>query len=299
MELVNKYMEYLRYEKNCSSHTEISYFNDLKQFSEFLKKEYPNESWTSVKPVMVRQWMVALIEAKNSPRTVNRKLSALKAFYRFLQLKNYIQLNKINKISGPKTSKKLPTFVLDNDINQLLEFVYSHVENFVDFRNVLILEMFYFTGMRRAELIGIRDTDIDSYNRTILVNGKRNKQRLIPISQVFLDRIREYQVFRDSEIDCPQALFVRENGTPLYPKMVYNIVVKQLEQIPTLSKMSPHVLRHTFATSMLNSGADINAVKELLGHASLAATEIYTHTSLDELKNIYKRAHPREEHKKE
>lgn len=294
MRLVDKYMEYLRYEKNFSSHTEISYFKDLLQFRSFLDEEFPNTTWEMVSASMVRNWLASMMEAEKTARTINRKLSAVKAFYRFLLQKNYISKNQVKNISGPKNTKKLPSFVVDDDINQLLENLYSSVENFVSYRNVIILEMFYLTGIRKAELIGIKDEDIDSYSKTIRVTGKRNKQRLMPIDVAFLDRIEEYKNTRDREVDCSQALFVRENGEPLYPKLVYNIVTKQLQGIPTLANTNPHILRHTFATSMLNAGADINAVKELLGHASLAATEIYTHTSLEELKNIYKLAHPRE-----
>lgn len=294
MKLVDKYMEYLRYEKNFSSHTEISYFNDLLQFRTFLDENFPDTTWATVEVSMVRGWLANLMELKKTARTINRKLSALKAFYRFLLQKEYIEKNQIRNISGPKNTKRLPAFVVDDDLNQLLENLYSSVENFVSYRNVIILEMFYLTGIRKAELIGIKDDDIDVCNKTIRVTGKRNKQRLIPIDAAFLGKIEDYQKTRDQEVERAQALFVRENGEPLYPKLVYNIVTKQLQEIPTLANTNPHVLRHTFATSMLNAGADINAVKELLGHASLAATEVYTHTSLEELKNIYKLAHPRE-----
>lgn len=294
MELVQKYIEYLRYEKNSSSHTEISYFNDLKQLWQFVQDNYPEVLWLSLSEDIVREWVVELMEQGVSARSVNRKLSAVKAFYKFLVFKNYLQKSPINTLRGPKIKKKLPTFVVDHDLNLLLDQMYALGDDFISLRNVLILEMFYLTGMRRAELIGIKDDDIDYIEHTIRVTGKRNKQRLIPIDDELLAKIKRYKEQRDLEVsNRPMVLFVRENGLALYPRLVYKIVVDLLSAIPSLSKMSPHVLRHTFATSMLNAGADINAVKEILGHASLAATEIYTHTSLEELKKIYNKAHPR------
>lgn len=293
---VDKYIEYLRYERNYSLHTEISYFNDINQFCEFLNIRFTDWNWKSLNVIMLRDWVVALMENGHSTRSVNRKIAAVKAFYRFLLTKNYIETNPVEALKGPKIQKKLPTFIQDEDLNELLDALYLMADDFESMRDALILDLFYQTGIRRAELIGIRDIDIDKERKTLLVTGKRNKQRSIPVSDNLICRIEEYQLFRDAEVvNNFNLLFVKKKeGGALYPMLVYRIVNNQLKQLPRLSKMSPHVLRHTFATSMLNAGADINAVKEILGHVSLAATEIYTHTSFEELKRIYNKAHPRE-----
>lgn len=293
--LIDKYRDYLRYEKNYSSHTEISYLTDLTQLLDYIEQHFRDiSSWEDVEQQILRNWISSLMADANSARTVGRKISTLKAFFKYQQNKGVSKHNPAKGLRNPKTNKNLPTFVGGGDLNDVLDVLYSHSPDLFDFRNALIVDMFFQTGMRRAELIGLKNTDIDIDNKTLIVTGKRNKQRIIPISDDLLDKIKKFiENKRKMGLNNCHSFFVKEDGEALYPMLVYRIVRKILEQIPRLSKMSPHVLRHTFATSMLNAGADINAVKEILGHSSLAATEIYTHASLDELKKIYSKAHPR------
>ena len=293
MLLIDKYIKYLRYEKNYSLHTEISYSEDLRQFTAFLAEHFPEADIKSVDGDIVRMWIVSLMEVKISARSVNRKLSALKSFYKYLLRIGEVQSNPVKKISGPKITKPLPSFVNNSDMDKVLDE--SNVEDtFESLRNHIMIELFYVTGIRRAELIGLKDVDVDFSAGTIQVTGKRNKQRLIPVSDSMKSLLRQYIKVRDNEIvNGSGYFFVKNDGEALYPMLVHRIVTESLNQIPTLSKNSPHVLRHSFATGMLNNGADINAVKELLGHSSLAATEIYIHTSFEELKKIYNKAHPR------
>lgn len=291
--MIEKYLRYLRYERNYSSHTEISYSKDLSQFVGFLEREHPGVDLKEVDGDVVRLWIVSLMNEKVSPRSVNRKLSALKSFYKYLLRIGEIAASPMKRVVGPKTRKPIPSFVKTADMKKILDDDSLDI-SFVPFRDHTMLELFYVTGIRRAELIGLKDLDIDFGAKTIQVTGKRNKQRLIPLSDNTLYLIEEYMSIRDSEIENLSGyLFVKDNGEQLYPMLVHRIVNNVLKQISTLSKTSPHVLRHTFATDMLNNGADINAVKELLGHSSLASTEVYTHTSFEELKKIYNKAHPR------
>jgi len=293
MTVVEKYINYLRYEKNYSSHTEISYYTDLIQFKDFIELNYPEIDLISIEGDMVRAWIVSLMDNKQSARSVNRKLSSLKSFYRYLQKYGIISHNPLKKITGPKAKKPIPSFVNYNDMEKVLD-TETPEDDFEAFRDRVILELFYVTGMRRAELIGLRDTDIDLEAGSIRVTGKRNKERIIPISKNTIELIRSYLEIRNRTFENQTpSFFVRNNGGTMYPMMIHRIVSGHLKWIPTLAKASPHVLRHSFATGMLNNGADINAVKELLGHSSLASTEIYTHTSFDELKKIYNKAHPR------
>ncbi|NDV69100.1 tyrosine recombinase XerC [Dysgonomonas sp. 25] len=292
-QLIEKYLRYLRYERNYSPRTEISYSEDLRQFSVFVESELGQSDVAAVDGDIVRRWIVSLMEAGLSARSVNRKLSALKSFIRYLLRIGELKANPLRKVVGPKAKKPIPSFVNDGDMEHLLDE--EDAENtFESIRNRLMMELFYDTGMRRAELIGLQDVDVDFSARMLKVTGKRNKQRLIPMSDKLVAQIMEYMQVRDSEVENLSGyLFVRTNGGQLYPMLVHRIVTGVLESVPTLSKTSPHVLRHSFATGMLNNGADINAVKELLGHSSLASTEVYTHTSFEELKKIYKQAHPR------
>jgi len=295
MLLIEKYIKYLRYEKNYSLHTEISYSKDLHQFAEFLSTHFPDVEIEAADSDIIRMWIVSLMEEKISPRTVNRKLSTLKSFYKYLLRIGTISVNPVKKITGPKVAKPIPAFVNNADMDKILDEKENPGEDtFESLRDHLMIELFYVTGIRRAELIGLKDTDVDHDKKTIQVTGKRNKQRLIPLSNEIISQIERYIEIRNGEIENRSGyLFVRNDGQQLYPMLVHRIVTGNLQQISKLAKTSPHVLRHTFATSMLNEGADINAVKELLGHSSLAATEIYTHTSFEELKRIYNKAHPR------
>ena len=291
--LIDSFLDYLRYERNYSNYTIEAYSKDLRQFEEYVKlnKEsvfVPGD----VDADLVRSWIVSLMDEKISPVSVNRKLSSLKSFFKFLMKQGSISVNPLRLITGPKTKKPLPYFVRDKEMELLLDGD-GFDEDFEGVRDRLILEMLYDTGIRRSELIGIQDSDVDFGAMQIRVTGKRNKQRLIPFAEGLKNLIQAYTEVRNREVGSESGwFFVRKNGEQLSAGIVYTIVKKKLSEIPTLAKRSPHVLRHSFATSMLNNGAELNAVKELLGHSSLASTSIYTHTTFEELKKVY-HAHPR------
>lgn len=289
-----KFIQYLRNEKNYSSLTEISYLKDIAQFEEFIRQEFGEFNPALIASDDIRIWLAVLIEQKLSPKTVNRKLSALKSFFKYLKKIDVVKRNPAELVSGPKTRKKLPTFVNNTDLERILDDELAYSDDFTDQRDKFMIELLYVTGMRRSELISLTLTDIDNQSNTLRVTGKRNKQRLIPFSNETKEKLHNYLQIREAEIKNKSPfLFVKENGDKLYPKLVYNVIRKHLNHVPTLSKKSPHVLRHSFATEMLNNGAQINAVKELLGHSSLASTEIYTHVTFEELKKVYHTAHPR------
>ena len=291
--LIDSFLDYLRYERNYSNYTIEAYSKDLRQFEEYVKlnKEsvfVPGD----VDADLVRSWIVSLMDEKISPVSVNRKLSSLKSFFKFLMKQGSISVNPLRLITGPKTKKPLPYFVRDKEMELLLDGD-GFDEDFEGVRDRLILEMLYDTGIRRSELIGIQDSDVDFGAMQIRVTGKRNKQRLIPFAEGLKNLIQAYTEVRNREVGSESGwFFVRKNGEQLSAGIVYTIVKKKLSEIPTLAKRSPHVLRHSFATSMLNNGAELNAVKELLGHSSLASTSVYTHTTFEKLKKVY-HAHPR------
>jgi integrase/recombinase XerC len=241
---------------------------------------------------MIRSWIVYLMEHKVVPRSINRKLTTLKSFYKFLVREGMVEQNPMRKITSPKTSKRLPVFVDRERMDTLLDQA-EFGEGYAGLRNKLIVEMFYSTGMRLSELVNLKEIDIDFHNDTLKVLGKRNKERLIQFSFKFSLLLKEYLAEKEKYFGGNQALFLTDRGRKIYPKMVYLIVTKHLAGVTTLDKKSPHVLRHTFATHMLNNGAELNAVKELLGHANLSATQVYTHNTIDKLKTIYKQAHPK------
>lgn len=289
-----RFIDYLRYEKNYSSQTEISYLNDIIQFEEFIKLKDENLSLITVDSGIVRIWISSLIEQGFKASSVNRKLSSLKTFYRYLNKSGFIEKSPVEYVSGPKLNTKIPSFVSEKQMDEILDDATNFTDDFVGVRNQLVIEFLYLTGMRRAELISLKDNDIDFSSCTIRVTGKGNKQRLIPFSDLTKEKLEKYIRVRSKEIENKSPfLFVKEDGNAMYPKLVYKIINNHLNSISTLSKKSPHVLRHSFATAMLNNGAEINSIKELMGHTSLSSTEIYTHVTFEEMKKTYQNAHPR------
>jgi len=290
---VQSFLSYIEYERRYSKHTLESYGNDLEQFYFYLKSEYQKEELELATHLEIRSWIVQMMEHKISPRSINRKLSTLKSFFKFLMRKGVVKKSPLSKVLAPKISKRLPVFVEKAGIERLLTDI-EFSDDFEGKRDKMILDLFYNTGMRRSELNNLRETDIDSYNSQIKVLGKGNKERIIPIQPQLRVALKEYIEVKNQSIATPSVyLFVNREGKLLNPSNIYQIVKKYLNLITTIDKKSPHVLRHTFATHLMNNGADINAVKELLGHASLAATQVYTHNTIDKLKNIYKQAHPK------
>ena len=291
--MVKEFLQYIQYEKNYSTHTVLSYNTDIVQFCSHLQINPTEFNPQIIDSSHIQQWAFSLIENGTSARSLSRKISTLKSLWRFLQIREYTTSNPTLKIILPKTKKSLPAFFKENEMNNAISDEFTP-ESFIPKRDLLIINLFYQTGIRTAELMSIEDKDIDLVECNIRVIGKRNKQRIIPIGKSLCKNIKDYIKIRNNTIDPKSSyLFIRENGEKMYPKLVYNIVHNKMSEVSNLHKRSPHILRHTFATSILNGGAEINAVKELLGHSSLAATQIYTHTSFKELNNIYKHAHPR------
>jgi integrase/recombinase XerC len=242
----------------------------------------------------IRAWVVSLLDSSYSAASVHRKISCLRVFYRYLRKEGAMKSDPLEKVALPKRKKRLPEFVEEAAMDDLLD-KYNFGDGFGGIRDRTIIEMLYLTGMRRAELIGLRSVDVDLAEGSLKVTGKRNKQRIIPVVKPFAERLKEYIVLRDKEImEASRSwFFVTDKGNKLYDKYVYNVVNRYLAMVTTIEKKSPHILRHTFATHMLNRGADLNSIKELLGHANLSATQIYTHNTFEKLKKIYKQAHPR------
>lgn len=294
MDDTNRFIDYLKLEKRYSKHTITSYLNDINQYRTFLNHFYPDIDLLKCTHMHIRSWMVNLVENQISSRSINRKLSTLRSFYNFLRKSNSEIKNPTLKIVAPKVAKKLPEFVQEKKLELLFDDILEG--SFEDLRNRLIIEIFYVTGMRRIELINLVDQDIDESNKVLKVLGKGNKERLLPLSEKLIIKINRYQEaksehFGDKLLD--DSLFLTDKGKKMYPKLIYNIVKKYLATVTTIDKKSPHVLRHSFATHLMNGGADLNAVKELLGHANLAATQVYTHNSIEKLKAVYQKAHPK------
>ena len=291
--LIKDFLNYLRLERNYSERTIVAYEADLREFEEYFKKTDAELDFRSVHSDNVRNWMVSLMDEGRTETSVNRKLSSLRSFYRFLLRRKEITVNPMLKVVGPKKKKPLPSFVREKDMDRLLDEC-SFEEGFEGYRDRTILEMFYATGMRLSELIGLNDADVDFSAKLIKVTGKREKQRLIPFGNELAEDLRLYINVRNEAMPQEaEALFVLNDGKRMYPMAVYRIVKRNLSRVVSLKKRSPHVLRHTFATAMLNDSAELRSVKELLGHESLVTTEVYTHATFEELKKVYEQAHPR------
>ena len=287
-----RFLAYVQYEKRYSPHTVTAYRNDLDQFFKYLQEQYAIDDILQVNHPMIRSWLVKLMESGITPRSVNRKLTTLKSFYKYLIRQGILEVNPMRKITSPKSSKRLPVFMEKDKMDLLLDDA-SFGNDYPGTRDRLIVEMFYATGMRLSELVNLKNSDIDFHNDTIKVLGKRNKERLIPFSKKFASLLKHYLQKREEAFGQTTDFFLTDKGRKIYPKLVYLIVTRCLGSVTTLDKKSPHVLRHTFATHLLNNGAELNAVKELLGHANLAATQVYTHNTIEKLKKIYNQAHPK------
>ena len=289
--MVKSFLQYIQYEKKYSSCTVFSYHNDICQFESFLSENYslPIEN-TQLKHI--RAWILQLKGQNIESRSINRKLSAIKSLFKFALRNNYIKTNPCTKLQALKTPKKLPVFFKTSELENALETTENTKNDFAEVRNNIILEILYQTGIRRAELIGLKDSDFNFFSLTLRILGKGNKERIIPISKSLKEKAEEYINIKNQIFDSPYFILT-DNGEQSYPNLIYRIVKNSMSEVSSLSKRSPHVIRHSFASGLLNNGAEISAVKELLGHANLAATQIYTHTSYEQLKKAYKQAHPR------
>ena len=289
------FLQHIRFEKRLSHHTLTAYANDLAQFTTFLTTECNIPQPERVDFRHIRSWIVSLVEAEMDKSSVNRKIATLRAYYGFLLRRKVIDLDPTTKIQALKMSKKLPIYVEEKPMEMLLNDV-EFADTFEGVRDKLVLELLYGTGIRLSELTGLKTVDVNLYDKTIQVLGKRNKHRIIPLTQPLFDLIQQYGQLKETEFGSTAdqtVLIVSDKGVAAYPVLIQRIVKRNLTLVTTLEKKSPHVLRHSFATHLLNRGADLSAIKDLLGHSSLAATQIYTHTSLEQLKKTYDQAHPK------
>jgi integrase/recombinase XerC len=289
-----RFIKYISEQKKYSAHTQTAYAQDLLQFEDFITERY-ELSFEGVQHLHAREYIVYLMDQGIGASSIGRKLSTLRSFYKYLQRQGVISRNPMLLVKAPKVAKKLPVFVDDHKMDELLDSTVVFDDSFPSVRDKMMMELFFGTGMRLSELIGLQESDFSFYEHTVKVLGKGNKERIVPISPQLsaqLEAFLELKRLQQFETKAT-ALFVTDKGEALYPKYVYNKVKHYLALVSTQDKRSPHVLRHSYATSLLNRGADLNAIKELLGHASLAATQVYTHNSIERLKSIYKQAHPK------
>lgn len=286
------FLNYLRFEKRYSQHTLISYQNDLEQFLSFIIAEFGAPCIPEINAAIVRSWLANLKQEENlTAKSINRKISTLKSFFKFLMRESVVETTPMSIISAPKISKRLPVYVEEKDIQTLFEYV-EFSDDWKGKTEKLVLQLFYNTGMRVSELVNLKISQVDAAYNHIKVLGKGNKERIIPVNKELLANLQGYIKHRPAD-SGNDHVFVNEKGKPLYARQVYSLVKKNLSMVTTVNKKSPHILRHSFATHLTSNGADLNAVKELLGHSSLAATQVYTHNSVERLKEVFKKAHPK------
>ena len=291
---VQTFLDYLKFEKRYSGHTIISYQTDLTGFTDFMELNFGEVKPTEINHNLVRSWLAYLKERDISSRTINRKISALKSFFKYHLKQGNLESTPMTQVISPKMSKRLPVFVKEEETKEMIKTFGQHTEDWKTLNAKMLVTIFYATGMRLSELINLKIKQIDSSRSVIKVLGKGNKERIIPVSTEILEMIRDYEQLKKKKIGkATLELMVTEKGKKLYPKYAYLLVKNALNETSTLDKKSPHILRHSFATHLMNHGADLNAVKELLGHTSLAATQIYTHNTIKKLKDIHKKAHPK------
>lgn len=293
---IQPFIEYLKFEKRYSPHTLLAYQDDLHEFTKYLVKEFDMEDprLSDISASMVRSWLAALKEEKKSAKTINRKISSLKSFFKYHLRRGNLERTPMSSVTAPKVSKRLPQYVEQQDMGNLLNKV-EFPDTWKGQTDKLLLAVFYHTGMRLSELVNLKENQVNTAGNTLKILGKGNKERLVPVGAELIAALQHYMGRKRTELEDPDTtyLLVNERGKKLYAKSVYLSVKAWLNTVTTIDKKSPHVLRHTFATHLMNNGADLNAVKELLGHASLAATQIYTHNTIEKLKDIYKKAHPK------
>ncbi len=293
-ETIESFLSHLTFQKRYSQHTIISYRNDLSAFFNFIGKQFDTTTLKEIKALFIRSWLAGLKEDGMESKSINRKISSLKSFFKYQLKQGELLTSPMATIISPKIKKRLPQFIAEKDINTLFKYV-EFPDTWEGETHRLILELFYNTGMRQAELVNLKESQIDQGNCNVKVLGKGNKERILPLSKELMELIAKYINDKRNQFDQfdRDLLLVNPKGKRLYPKYVYNAVKKYLSLVTTIDKKSPHILRHTFATHLMNNGADLNAVKELLGHSSLAATQVYTHNTIEKLKNVHKKAHPK------
>ena len=291
--MINQFLNYLRYERSASSQTVQTYEESLREFESYISLRDSGLSLQAVDADLIRDWMESLMDKGNTASTINKKLSALRSFYRFSLKRGLVEKDPAHVVTGPKKSKPLPQFLREGEMDKLLDQL-EWGNNYKDVRARTILLLLYEAGLRRSELTGLNDSNIDFNERQLKVTGKRNKQRIIPFGEELAEALSKYIAMRDEQFENSEgAVFLDDKGGRITGAQVYNIVRKNLSLVTSLKKRSPHVLRHSFATAMLNNGAGLESIKNLLGHESVSTTEIYTHTTFEQLKRVYKEAHPR------